>query len=142
MAERANNEGFHVLDEFVCDAIREPGIPQADPKKQGKNERIRVIEELVFGGQSATKEDGKAAVPFPADMGRFRLPEAVAARLRSLLDRQDSGQPLTPEEARGGGRVGQPGRVAYYVTAAGRAMDLMTSDYQTASRVPKEEHCG
>ncbi len=98
MAERANNEGFHVLDEFVCDAIREPGIPQADPKKQGKNERIRVIEELVFGGQSATKEDGKAAVPFPADMGRFRLPEAVAARLRSLLDRQDSGQPLTPEE--------------------------------------------
>jgi hypothetical protein len=34
----------------------------------------------------------------PADLARFRLPEAVAARLQSLLDRQDSGQPLTEEE--------------------------------------------
>jgi hypothetical protein len=28
----------------------------------------------------------------------FRLPKAVAARLQTLLDRQDSGQPLTPCE--------------------------------------------
>lgn len=34
----------------------------------------------------------------PADLARFRLPEAVAARLQSLLDRQDSGQPLTAQE--------------------------------------------
>jgi hypothetical protein len=34
----------------------------------------------------------------PADLPRFRLPEAVAARLQALLDRQDSGQPLTPQE--------------------------------------------
>jgi hypothetical protein len=37
-------------------------------------------------------------VDLPADLARFRLPEAVAARLQSILDRQDSGQTLTPEE--------------------------------------------
>jgi hypothetical protein len=37
-------------------------------------------------------------VDLPADLARFRLPAAVAARLQSLLDRQDSGQPLTTEE--------------------------------------------
>jgi hypothetical protein len=37
-------------------------------------------------------------VDLPADLARFRLPEAVAARLQALLDRQDSGQPLTEEE--------------------------------------------
>jgi len=37
-------------------------------------------------------------VELPADLARFRLPEAVAARLKTLFDRQDSGQPLTSEE--------------------------------------------
>ncbi len=37
-------------------------------------------------------------VDLPADLARFRLPEAVAARLQALLDRQDSGQPLTAQE--------------------------------------------
>ena len=37
-------------------------------------------------------------VELPADLDRFRLPEAVNARLHSLLDRQDTGNPLTPEE--------------------------------------------
>jgi hypothetical protein len=30
-------------------------------------------------------------VDVPADLARFRLPDAVAARLHTLLDRQDSG---------------------------------------------------
>jgi hypothetical protein len=34
----------------------------------------------------------------PDDLARFRLPDAVAARLQTLLDRQDSGQPLTTQE--------------------------------------------
>ena len=34
----------------------------------------------------------------PGDLGRFRLPAGVAARLQELLDRQDSGQPLTTRE--------------------------------------------
>ncbi len=37
-------------------------------------------------------------VELPADLARFQLPEAVAARLQTLLDRQDSGQPLTAQE--------------------------------------------
>ena len=37
-------------------------------------------------------------VDLPADLARFRLPEAVAARLQELLDRQDSGQPLTAQQ--------------------------------------------
>ncbi len=37
-------------------------------------------------------------VDLPADLDRFRLPQAVAARLQTLLDRQDSGQDLTVSE--------------------------------------------
>jgi len=37
-------------------------------------------------------------VDLPADLARCRLPDAVAARLQSLLDRQDAGQPLNPDE--------------------------------------------
>lgn len=37
-------------------------------------------------------------VDLPADLARFRLPAAVATRLRSLLDRQDAGSPLTADE--------------------------------------------
>ena len=34
----------------------------------------------------------------PDDLDRLRLPAAVASRLQSLLDRQDSGRPLTADE--------------------------------------------
>ena len=37
-------------------------------------------------------------VDLPDELARLRLPNAVAARLHSLLDRQDAGQPLTPAE--------------------------------------------
>jgi hypothetical protein len=37
-------------------------------------------------------------VDLPADLARFQLPEAVAARLQALLDRQDAGQPMTEQE--------------------------------------------
>lgn len=37
-------------------------------------------------------------VDLPADLARFRLPEAVDARLQTLLDRQNSGQALTDQE--------------------------------------------
>jgi len=38
-------------------------------------------------------------VELPGDLDRFRLPEALGARLQSFLDRQDAGQPLTSEES-------------------------------------------
>ena len=34
-------------------------------------------------------------VDLPDELAGLRLPDAVAARLQTLLDRQDSGQPLT-----------------------------------------------
>jgi hypothetical protein len=37
-------------------------------------------------------------VELPDELARFRLPDAVAARLQSLLDRQDAGQQLTAAE--------------------------------------------
>ena len=37
-------------------------------------------------------------VELPDDLPRLRLPRAVAARLQALLDRQDSGQPLSGQE--------------------------------------------
>lgn len=37
-------------------------------------------------------------IEFPTDLDRLRLPESVRARLQSLLDRQDLGQGLSPEE--------------------------------------------
>ena len=45
-------------------------------------------------------------VDLPADLARFQLPAAVAARLQSLLDRQDAGQSLsTPEREEAEGLV-------------------------------------
>ncbi len=37
-------------------------------------------------------------VDLPTDLARLQLPAAVAARLQSLLDRQDAGSPLTVDE--------------------------------------------
>ncbi len=37
-------------------------------------------------------------VDLPVDLARLRLPAAVASRLLSLLDRQDTGYPLTADE--------------------------------------------
>ncbi|MBY0230719.1 MAG: hypothetical protein K2W96_15640 [Gemmataceae bacterium] len=34
----------------------------------------------------------------PADLARFRLPQGLAARLKSLLDKQDEGHPLSDDE--------------------------------------------
>ncbi len=46
-------------------------------------------------------------IELPADLAQLRLPEGVAARLHALLDRQDSGQPVTPpEQAEAEGLVG------------------------------------
>ena len=48
MANPGHNEGFHVLDDFVCEAIHDPAVPLANPANQGQNEGMSVIEEVVF----------------------------------------------------------------------------------------------
>jgi hypothetical protein len=37
----------------------------------------------------------------PTDLERFRLPEGLHVRLQDLLDRQESGEPLSPAERKG-----------------------------------------
>ena len=37
-------------------------------------------------------------IEIPRELVSFKLPEAVEARLQHLLDRQDAGEVLTPEE--------------------------------------------
>jgi len=59
MAQQGQNEGFHVLEDFVCDAIPDSAVTQASREKQGQNEGARVIAELVFEGKSAGGEAGE-----------------------------------------------------------------------------------
>jgi hypothetical protein len=60
MAAQGQNKGFHVLDEFVCEAIHDPSIPLANPVHQGRNEGLSVIEELLFeAGKGPASEDGE-----------------------------------------------------------------------------------
>ncbi len=37
-------------------------------------------------------------IEMPAELEKFRLPESVDHRLQELLDRQDRGETLTPDE--------------------------------------------
>ena len=48
MPAQGHNRGFHVLDDFVCDAIHPPAVPLANPANQGRNEGMFVIAELLF----------------------------------------------------------------------------------------------
>jgi hypothetical protein len=47
MANQGQNEGFRVLDDFMCEAINDPTIPKSALFQQGQNEGIRVVEDFV-----------------------------------------------------------------------------------------------
>jgi len=57
MAAQGRNEGFHVLDEFVCEAIHAPSVPLANPANQGQNDGMLVVEELVFETRQEASSD-------------------------------------------------------------------------------------
>jgi RNA polymerase sigma factor (sigma-70 family) len=59
MAAQGRNQGFHVLDDFVCEAIHAPSVPLANPTNQGGNEGMSVVEELVVdvGTQAEVSEE-------------------------------------------------------------------------------------
>ena len=65
---------------------RIPGVNHLDAARALERAGFRIVRQ------------GKHIVDLPTGLARFRLPEAVAARLQGLLDRQDSGQPLTEQE--------------------------------------------
>lgn len=39
-----------------------------------------------------------ATITIPVELAHFKLPRGLEARLQSLLDKQDAGEPLTAEE--------------------------------------------
>jgi len=64
MAAQGHNEGFHVLDDFVCDAIHAPSFPLANPANQGRNDGMSVNEGLLFemgrlSSSEAAEEQGR-----------------------------------------------------------------------------------
>lgn len=48
MSASGRNSGFHLLDDFVCQAIHPQGASLANPAKPGRNEGMAVVEELLF----------------------------------------------------------------------------------------------
>ena len=60
MAIPASNEGFHGLEEFVCEAIHAPGVTVADPVRQGVSEGVFAAQEFILdvsGGQRPALDD-------------------------------------------------------------------------------------
>jgi hypothetical protein len=57
MNKRGQNEDFRVLDEFACEAIHDPAIPQAAPNKRGENEGVHVLAELTFEGMGTPQQE-------------------------------------------------------------------------------------
>lgn len=68
-----------------------------EPRLLGRFAATRYNEIMVSVPWSLTMPLTLSIDP-PADLARFRLPVAVAARLQWLLDRQDAGHVLTPDE--------------------------------------------
>jgi hypothetical protein len=53
MTNPGYNEGFHVLDDFVCEAIHAPAVTLANPAHQGRAEEMVVLDEVVFDASQA-----------------------------------------------------------------------------------------
>ncbi len=83
MSQRAENEGFRLLDDFVCEASHEPTTPKADQKQQGRNEGMLVLEERVFAIPAGEPEQGQTAVP---DLRKPMQPSTVEQTLQRLVE--------------------------------------------------------
>jgi hypothetical protein len=82
MTTSAENEGFRMLDDFVCSAIPASGVPQADFAKSGKNEGMRIVGELAFEERSGTKAEDKrcsenGSKSIPQRLSDFNLADLV-----------------------------------------------------------------
>jgi hypothetical protein len=94
MAKQGQNEGFRVLDDFVCAALHASDAPRADERRQGRNEGKCVVEELVFeipGEESKQKdtEDSRSASltsPLHLNPSMRRLAEELAALIACQSD--------------------------------------------------------
>lgn len=67
------------------------------PSKKDSGPRVRITSARPTRGTNVTAQL-TLDLDLPGDLARFRLPEAVNARLQSLLDRQDGGTPFSADE--------------------------------------------
>lgn len=59
MANQGRDEGIHVLDEFVCEAVHAPSVSLASPANQGRNEGMSVVGELLFDAGKGPASGGR-----------------------------------------------------------------------------------
>lgn len=57
MPSQGQNQGFLLIDEFICEAIPDPGVPQAPPARQGRNEGMGVFDEVIVEAASGGSDD-------------------------------------------------------------------------------------
>jgi hypothetical protein len=97
-AERIVSHGASVLPNDQLAALLLNPIALRDLAFRIGEEQGRSHGKMMGSPKEETAVTLTIEIDLPADLARFRLPEAVAARLHDLLDRQDSGQTLTPKE--------------------------------------------
>jgi hypothetical protein len=84
MAAQGQNKGFHVLDEFVCEAVHDASVPLANRANQGRNEGMSVVEELLFeAGREPTTEAREGSEPRQS-LGPTALNDAIQSEARRL----------------------------------------------------------
>src|SRR5690242_21875626 len=87
-ARPGDNEGFRVLDDFVCEAISGPAGSGAGSMGRGANAGMHVVSELAAGASHAPLAEGREA----------ELRKLSSSQLLALV--QLSGPALSPEELR------------------------------------------
>src|SRR5207237_938796 len=89
MATRGQNEGFRVLDDFICEALHDAAIPQANPKSPGQNEGVRVLEDLALAGSDGSEQPAATAPGLVAGESEMGSAQLDGARMEQRL--QDGG---------------------------------------------------
>src|SRR5437763_936632 len=90
MANPGSNDGFHVLDDFVCEAIHAPSVPLSDPANQGRNEGMSVLEEVVLDPSNGNHR---------GDQEKQRLPRLlICATCRARARELAKGLPVRLDE--------------------------------------------
>jgi hypothetical protein len=80
MAGLGENEGFHVLEDFVCEALQDPALPKGDPGQPGQNTGAQVLEELILDSAQANGAPRQGVRIRSA--GNTELPALLALRAK------------------------------------------------------------
>lgn len=89
MAAESRNEFFHVLDDFVCEAIHAPSALSAGPGKAGRAEGISVVEELLVDfrpnvrpGRESPESSPDSGTPSASEL---EVPQEAIQHLRTAV---------------------------------------------------------